>query len=117
MIEHSKRDAPKHLPRLLNKKDAAAYCGVSVPTFTEACPPAPLRLADRVLRWDIQTLDKWIDGLAGGGADNADDILERAFASLASARAVDEEAPAKPDGRRPRNPYDDAKAESSMKTL
>ena len=112
-------ETSKPLPgicRLLNKKDAAAYCGVSVPTFDEACPP-PLRLADRVQRWDVETLDRWIEGLAGGGADNADDILERAFASLGRARAVDGEAPAKPGGGRPRNPYDDAKAESFMKTL
>lgn len=78
----TKSEYPQHPPRLLNKKDAAAYCGVSVPTFDASFPPAPVKLAGRVLRWDVRKLDAWIDGM--GGADtNAvsdDDDLDRFLA-------------------------------------
>ncbi|MCW2276271.1 hypothetical protein M2321_003875 [Rhodoblastus acidophilus] len=54
-------------PRLLTKEQAAAYCGVSAPTFASVCPVAPLRLGEsnRNLRYDIRALDKWIDRMGG----------------------------------------------------
>jgi hypothetical protein len=54
-------------PRLLNRKQAASYCGVSTPTFSATCPVAPVTLGDgiRLERFDIRLLDKWIDTLGG----------------------------------------------------
>jgi hypothetical protein len=51
---------------LLTKEQAAAYCGVSVPTFTTLCKLAPVALGTsaRLMRYDIRHLDRWIDGLS-----------------------------------------------------
>lgn len=53
-------------PRLLTRQQAAAYCGVSVPTFTLHCPVPAVSFArgKRLERYDILSLDRWIDGLA-----------------------------------------------------
>lgn len=54
------------MPRLLTKHQAAAYCGLSSPTFCERCPVEPVALGEgeRLKRWDIRALDRWIDSLA-----------------------------------------------------
>jgi hypothetical protein len=49
--------------RLLLKKEAAAYCGVCLSVFEKACPVRPVKLLDRIPRWDRHALDAWIDGL------------------------------------------------------
>lgn len=67
-------------PRLMTKKAAAAYCGVSVPTFNASSPPPPVRLGGRVIRYDVRALDAWIDGM--GGVANQDDELERALRAM-----------------------------------
>ncbi len=56
---------PKLCARLLTKGEAASYCGVSVPTFLMLCPVKPIALgADKRLeRYDLLSLDKWIDSL------------------------------------------------------
>jgi hypothetical protein len=68
-------------PRLLNKKQAAAYCGVSVPTFDKSCPVSPAELYSGVKRYDRKTLDAWIDSLSQAGRrssfDAALDELDR----------------------------------------
>jgi hypothetical protein len=50
-------------PRLLTRKQAAAYCGVSVHTLTRHCPIKPIALGNskRLERYDVHQLDKWID--------------------------------------------------------
>ena len=55
--------------RLLTRPEAAAYCGVSVPTFNDqlrsGSMPAPLQWpsVNRML-WDLRALDAAIDALA-----------------------------------------------------
>ena len=55
------------MPRLLTKTEAAAYCGVSAPIFSEVCAVVPISLGEgvRLRRWDIRDLDEWIDRKAG----------------------------------------------------
>jgi hypothetical protein len=50
-------------PRLLTRQQAAAYCGVSVPTFVGICPVKGLALGKgkRLERFDRFFLDRWID--------------------------------------------------------
>jgi hypothetical protein len=54
-------------PRLLTRQQAAAYCGVSIPTFDGICPIKPVALggAKRLERFDRISLDRWINSLAG----------------------------------------------------
>jgi hypothetical protein len=61
-------------PRLLQKKEAAAYCGVCPSVFDQACPVQPLKLLDRIPRWDRYALDAWIDGLAKSETDELDPL-------------------------------------------
>jgi hypothetical protein len=48
-------------PRLLNQRQAAAYCGLCVSNFIKACPIEPVQLLDRIPRYDRFALDRWID--------------------------------------------------------
>ena len=56
-------------PRLLTRKEAAAYCGVCPQVFAALCPVPTLALqlhADgtpnkRLERFDIRALDMWLD--------------------------------------------------------
>ena len=68
-------------PRLLTKQDAADYCSVSVPIFDQVCPVKPVRLMDgreRLLRYDVVDLDRWIEDRKGNGASSsADAWLDR----------------------------------------
>ena len=50
-------------PRLLPKAQAAAYCGMSLPTFDRLCPVNPVDLQLRGYLYDRKELDRWIDGL------------------------------------------------------
>ncbi len=50
-------------PRLLARKEAAAYCGMSLPTFERLCPVNPVDLRLRGYLYDRKALDQWIDGL------------------------------------------------------
>lgn len=54
------------VPRLLTRQEAAAYCGVSVPTFDGVCPVKAIALGNgkRLERFDRISLDGWIDSLA-----------------------------------------------------
>lgn len=51
--------------RLLNLNEAAAYCGISAPTFSAVCPVQTISLGPgkRLERYDIKQLDVWIDSL------------------------------------------------------
>jgi len=53
-------------PRLLSVDQAAAYVGVSGPTFTANCPVQAYKIGSRTL-YDRQALDRWVDGMATGG--------------------------------------------------
>ena len=51
-------------PRLLNKKEAARYCGISEPIFDRICNVLPIALqgdGGRLRRYDLADLDDWID--------------------------------------------------------
>lgn len=64
-------------PRLLSRELAAAYCGVSIPTFEGACPVIPVKITNRVL-YDRVALDRWLDSLGGPDAKlPAEDWLGR----------------------------------------
>jgi hypothetical protein len=62
------KDPPQFPPRLLTKEQAAAHCGVSAATFAIVCPIAPISLGkgERLRRYDIRRLNRWIDSLADG---------------------------------------------------
>jgi hypothetical protein len=47
---------------MLSREQAAAYCGVSVPTFMSQCPVIPVKMRTRVL-YDRTQLDRWLDTL------------------------------------------------------
>jgi hypothetical protein len=51
-------------PRMLSRKRAAAYCGVSVPMFNAWCPVMPVRASSRVLLYDRVQIDRWLDALS-----------------------------------------------------
>lgn len=65
-----------HLPlelarrRVLGTKDAAAFIGVSVPTFRRMKDrkviPSPIQLSERRLGWRIGDLADWLDARAEG---------------------------------------------------
>jgi hypothetical protein len=61
-------DKPTIIPRLLTRRQAAAYCGVSVPTFDGICPIKAVALGTgkRLERFDRISLDRWISSLAAG---------------------------------------------------
>ena len=55
-------------PRLLTKAEAASYLGISENTFGSICDVRPVALADgraRLLRYDVNDLDAWIDSRKG----------------------------------------------------
>ena len=65
------------IPRLLTRQEAAAYCGISVPTFEAICPVRAIALGDgkRLERFDRASLDRWIDRLALDGPKLGKDWL------------------------------------------
>jgi helix-turn-helix protein len=72
--------------RLLTKTEAAEYCRVSVETFTRICPVRAIALQPgnpRLLRYDKNDLDEWIERLKdkrqsdGSNELGADDYLAR----------------------------------------
>jgi hypothetical protein len=56
---------PLPAARLLNKKQAAAYCNVALSTFDSVCPVPGIAMdrLGRVVRYDVHALDRWIDRL------------------------------------------------------
>jgi hypothetical protein len=64
--------------RMLDKKEAAAYCGLTPKRFDVECPVQPVRYANGELRWDVRELDAWLDGLKAGSVnDDLESIIER----------------------------------------
>ena len=89
LIRHSQRNMieKEHLsisdigivPRLLTRQQAAAYCGISVPTFMLVCPISPVALGKgkRMERYDIRSVDAWLDKLDNDGASLNNDWLAK----------------------------------------
>lgn len=63
--------------RLLNERQAAAYCGLAAATFRMLCPVRPVALGEgkRLNRFDVVALDEWIDGLSSDSAASRRDWL------------------------------------------
>jgi hypothetical protein len=70
---------PTITPRLLTRRQAAAYCGLSAPTFASVCPVAPIAFnkSKKLQRYDMRALDRWIDGLAQNDNVGDSDWLAR----------------------------------------
>jgi hypothetical protein len=58
-----KRHAPSLAPRLLDKGQAAAYCGVCPAVFDTSVKVQPIEIKPGLKRWDRLALDRWIDAL------------------------------------------------------
>jgi hypothetical protein len=71
------KSAPE--PRLLTRAQAAAYCGMSLPTFERLCPVDPVDLRMRGYLYDRKVLDRWIDGLSGPRSREDEDWLGKLF--------------------------------------
>jgi hypothetical protein len=54
------------LPRLINRRAAAAYCGISPVHFDKQIAPVvpPIQLGGRNV-WDLKALDRWLDAQSG----------------------------------------------------
>jgi hypothetical protein len=65
------------VPRLFTREQAAAYCGVSLPTFMGICPVRPIALGagKRLERYDLRALEQWIDTFSGDKASCGRDWL------------------------------------------
>jgi hypothetical protein len=77
-------------PRLLDRSQAAAYCGISLAVFTARCPVGPLAMGQgkRLERYDIRDLDEWIDRLGARGVSSETvDWLEKMDAPNGNARS------------------------------
>jgi predicted DNA-binding transcriptional regulator AlpA len=64
--------------RLITKREAAAYCGVSLPTFSKwvlagIMPPA----FGATRRWDRRAIDAAIDAASGLGGELVEDAFDR----------------------------------------
>jgi hypothetical protein len=59
---------------LLTKQEAAAYLGVCAATFDKLSPVTPIALGegDRLLRFDMRALDRFIDSLSRSTRDSAE---------------------------------------------
>ncbi len=74
-------------PRLMTTATAARYCDMSQSAFERSCPVAPVslsgeaRLDRRMLRYDREALNAWIDALSGRrqGMPEAEDWAARVF--------------------------------------
>jgi predicted DNA-binding transcriptional regulator AlpA len=80
---------PKHLPRILSKADAAAYCGLTEAGFdgwirTGKLPPA----MPGTRRWDKVAVDQAIDRLSGVSRDVLVDPAEQAEREWRARRAA-----------------------------
>ena len=77
-------------PRLLDRSQAAAYCGISLTVFEARCPVRPLAMGQgkRLERYDIRDLDDWIDRLGARGVSSEPvDWLEKMDAPDGNARS------------------------------
>jgi predicted DNA-binding transcriptional regulator AlpA len=73
--------------RLVTKSEAAAFCGISRAAFDRICPIQPIELESgnkRLLRYDVEDIEDWIDGLKARSTDGEtwidisnDDYLSR----------------------------------------
>ena len=53
--------------RMLTKRQAADYLGLTPNRFVQICTVPPLDLGGSI-RWDVVRLDEWLDGMAKDSA-------------------------------------------------
>ena len=68
--------------RLLNQRELAAYLSISPTTVARMAKrgdlPAPMRLGQNIVRWDLTKIDKFLDSFSkSDGYDNPDEMLMR----------------------------------------
>jgi hypothetical protein len=63
-VTHQRLSQPAIAPRLLSKRDAAAYCGVGGELFEQTVPVPAIRCFGNRKLWDKHALDRWIDRLS-----------------------------------------------------
>jgi hypothetical protein len=63
--------------RMLTKPEGAHHCGRSVKRFEAECDVSPVKFPNGDLRYDVHNLNKWIDSLKAGKANDADEIIAR----------------------------------------
>ena len=63
--------------RMLTKTEAAHHCGRPVRRFEVECNVPPVKFPNGDSRYDVQDLDKWIDGLKTGKSSDTDEIIAR----------------------------------------
>ena len=64
--------------RILTEREAALYCGHSLPKFKGRCPVTPVLFPSGEKKYDMRDLDKWLDELKGAEIGTSDDdILKR----------------------------------------
>ncbi len=63
--------------RMLPKREAAEYCGLTAKRFEAECRVAPVAMPGGTIVYDMRDLDAWIDSLKSGAGDADDDILGR----------------------------------------
>jgi len=67
-------DAPSK--RLLNLKEAAAYCGVGASTFKTQTRITPIKIG-KCVRYDVHAIDRWIDNQTQLESLTGDDWLAK----------------------------------------
>lgn len=72
----SRARLPAPTRRLLTTEEAASYCGVSVATLHAHIKVAPVKIGNSV-RYDVQALDRWLDGQGQSAPMTGDDWLRR----------------------------------------
>lgn len=61
--------------RMLNRKEAAEYCGLPASRFPANCAVAPVLMPHGSLLYDTQDLDAWLDAIKIGSSASDDEIL------------------------------------------
>jgi hypothetical protein len=76
VVKHKSGLSTGFAPRMLNRRAAATYCGVSEATFnTYVVPCVQSCSIGSKLLWDVRALDRWLDRLASTPASTAADEL------------------------------------------
>lgn len=65
--------------RMLTRKEAARYCGLSEHKFRQNCPISPIVFNTGDQRYDCHDLDEWLDIMKGTGGDSS---MDEALAML-----------------------------------
>ena len=63
--------------RMLSIREAADYCALPIKRFHVLCSVSPILMPTGKNLYDIQDLDRWLDGLKIGQPNGDDDIIGR----------------------------------------